>query len=79
MIIDFYGPVAGRRHDSHVLNASLFNERLRQVHVGEPVQDKYYADKEYYSKVMGIVLLEEASTGESASRKRAYVSSASGY
>ena len=53
MIIDFYGPVAGRRHDSHVRNASLFNERFRQVQVGKPVQYKYYADKGYYPKSHG--------------------------
>jgi nuclease HARBI1 len=53
MIVDFYGPLAGRRHDTHVLNSSFFNERLAQAQQGLPVQYKYYADKGYYAKSHG--------------------------
>ena len=55
--VDFY--VAGRRHDSHVLNVSLFNDRLRQIQVGKSVQHKYNADIGIILIVMGIVSSEE--------------------
>jgi hypothetical protein len=53
MIVDFYGPLAGRRHDTHVLNSSLFNERLAQAQQGMAIQYKYYVDKGYYAKSHG--------------------------
>ena len=53
MIVDIFGPIAGRRHDSYVLDESCFNERSAEAQQGQPVQYKYYADKGYFVQSHG--------------------------
>eukprot|EP00602_Paraphysomonas_sp_CaronLab_P003358 CAMPEP_0185021924 /NCGR_PEP_ID=MMETSP1103-20130426/4624_1 /TAXON_ID=36769 /ORGANISM="Paraphysomonas bandaiensis, Strain Caron Lab Isolate" /LENGTH=199 /DNA_ID=CAMNT_0027553725 /DNA_START=462 /DNA_END=1058 /DNA_ORIENTATION=- len=45
MVVDFYGPLAGPRHDQLVYDTSLLNERLAACQVGNAVQYKAYVDK----------------------------------
>lgn len=49
IIVDFYSPMTGRRHDSHVPVSSRFNERLANAQVGRDIKNKYYTDRGYYT------------------------------
>jgi hypothetical protein len=49
MIVDFYGPVAGRHHDQDVLNESEFDMRFQESQLLELVKYKAYGDKGYIS------------------------------
>ena len=48
MIVDLFGPITGRRHDSYVLDESCFNKTFAEAQQGQPVQHKYYVDKGYF-------------------------------
>jgi hypothetical protein len=47
MIVDFYGPCPGSRHDYEVYVESDFNRRLADAQAGLPYQYKVYLDKAY--------------------------------
>jgi hypothetical protein len=50
MIVDFYGPVAGARHDQFVINESQFNQRFAASQHGNQRQFKAYCDKAYINQ-----------------------------
>lgn len=47
MLIDAWGPVSGRRHDSYLLRVSRLNERLAEVQPPDGQQMKVYGDAAY--------------------------------
>lgn len=47
MLIDAWGPVSGRRHDSYLLRVSEINDRLAAVQHPHDLQMKLYGDAAY--------------------------------
>ena len=53
MIVDFFGPIAGARHDEYVNRVSQFNQRLATVKNSQAQQYSDYRDKEYVARSYG--------------------------
>jgi hypothetical protein len=49
MIVDMYGGYPGSRHDSHIFNSSLLNDRIRAAQENREIHYKSYMDKGYYT------------------------------
>ena len=55
MIVDFFGPIAGARHDEYVNRVSQFNQRLATAQNGQAQQYSDYRDKGYVARSHGHV------------------------
>lgn len=53
MIMDLFGGYAGSRHDWHIYQRSLFNQRFADAQLNELFQYKSYSDKGYHQSTHG--------------------------